>query len=612
MRGNRILAGRQHRRRCWPCAARAPASSTPPAPAVLPGFIESHMHVFPGGAGLASLQLDGVHGLDRAGRSVRAWAAAHPDDPIIYGVQASYQHPARAADPPPARPRPARPAARACTPSTATRSGPTPWRWSVAGLLHGRALPPGNEIVMGADGLATGELREPAAYAPLMALLPSGGREKLGITTGRDPEPPPTPEPRAPPTAPPSAAAWNGAPATASPRSTTWTATPTSSGLLRGAGRRRRAVLPDPRAVPHEERHDAGRPRGGGPGDARPLAAPTGSPATSSRSSSTACSIRPPPSCSTDYEGQPGNRGQPLFTPGADRRRRHPGRPAGLPGRRPLDRRCRRAPHARRLRRRPRAPTARATAATASSISSSIDPADIPRFQELGVVASMQPLHAPGPLSYPGHEMMALLGEAREPWTFAWRTLREAGARLCFASDWPVSPVDPLLSIQAALVRKPWRPGQPEQAQTLEQALAGYTSDNAWVEFAEDRKGHAEGGLPRRPRPARRRHRGHACRGASASLKVRATVCDGSGNLRGVGPPTAAASVRRRATATAAAVSARQTTDPLAPRRLDRGDLGRAHHRRLRQPGQARSPIATSSGQDGLAALVTITTQSSP
>ena len=92
-----------------------------------------------------------------------------------------------------------------------------------------------------------------------------------------------------------------------------------------------------------------------------------------------------------------------------------------------------------------------------------IDPADVPRFEELGVVASMQPLHAPGPLSYPGHEMMALLGERREPCTFAWRTLRDAGAHLCFASDWPVSPVDPLLSIQAAMVRRPWREASPSR-----------------------------------------------------------------------------------------------------------------------------------------------------
>ena len=155
-----------------------------------------------------------------------------------------------------------------------------------------------------------------------------------------------------------------------------------------------------------------------------------------------------------------------------------------------------------------------------------IDPADIPRFKELGVVASMQPLHAPGPLSYPGHEMMALLGAAREPWTFAWRTLRQAGAHLCFASDWPVSPVDPLLSIQAAMIRRPWRPDQPEQAQTLEQAIAGYTRDNAWVEFAEDRRGMLragyladlvllDGDLEATPTDAIRER------------KVQLTVCDG-------------------------------------------------------------------------------------
>ena len=138
----------------------------------------------------------------------------------------------------------------------------------------------------------------------------------------------------------------------------------------------------------------------------------------------------------------------------------------------------------------------------------------------------MQPLHAPGPLSYPGHEMMALLDEAREPFTFAWRTLRDAGAHLCFASDWPVSPLDPLLSIQAAVTRKPWREGQPEQAQTLHEAIAGYTRDGAWVEFAEGRKGVLkegcladlvvlDGDIEARPLETIR------------DLRVRLTVCDG-------------------------------------------------------------------------------------
>jgi predicted amidohydrolase YtcJ len=232
-----------------------------------------------------------------------------------------------------------------------------------------------------------------------------------------------------------------------------------------------------------------------------------------------------------DYEGQPGNRGQPLFTQEqidaavilADRLSFqvavHSIGDAGV--RRTLD--------------------AYAAASTANGPRDSrhrvehievIDPADVPRFQELGAVASMQPLHAPGPLSYPGHEMMALLGERRGPWTFAWRTLRDAGARLCFASDWPVSPVDPLLSIQAALTRRPWRPGQPEQAQTLDQALAGYTRDGAWVEFAEDRKGMLkegyladlvllDGDIEAVPANTIR------------ELKVRTTVCDGRVTYQG-------------------------------------------------------------------------------
>ena len=44
-----------------------------------------------------------------------------------------------------------------------------------AGLLHGASLPPGNEIVMGSDGLATGELREAAAFAPFSNSTPRAG-----------------------------------------------------------------------------------------------------------------------------------------------------------------------------------------------------------------------------------------------------------------------------------------------------------------------------------------------------------------------------------------------------------------------------------------------------
>jgi predicted amidohydrolase YtcJ len=495
---------------------------------VLPGFIESHLHVFPGGASLTSLQLNGVHGMDRLTAVVRAWAAAHPDDRLIYGVQASYQ----VLDEPPSRHLldkvlPDRPL------SVHAFDGHTVWAntkaLELAGLLHGKELLPGNEIVMGADGLATGELREPGAYSLLMAFLPSGGREKLGITTGRDPDPPTTPAQRAQDRA-------------TIARGLDWCVrhgitsihnmdgNPYQQELLReldDAGELGCRIR-----VPFHLKNDM---------TLADLEAGAQAMRARSRPDRVVCDFvkifvdgvldSTTAFMLEDYEGQPGNRGQPLFTQEqidaavilADRLgfqvAVHSIGDAGV--RRTLD--------------------AYAAASTANGPRDSrhrvehievIDPADVPRFQELGAVASMQPLHAPGPLSYPGHEMMALLGERRGPWTFAWRTLRDAGARLCFASDWPVSPVDPLLSIQAALTRRPWRPGQPEQAQTLDQALAGYTRDGAWVEFAEDRKGMLkegyladlvllDGDIEAVPANTIR------------ELKVRTTVCDGRVTYQG-------------------------------------------------------------------------------
>ena len=61
-----------------------------------------------------------------------------------------------------------------------------------AGIMKGRELPVGNEIVLDHNGIATGELREPAAYMLVQALTPTGGREWLGMTTGENPNPPAT------------------------------------------------------------------------------------------------------------------------------------------------------------------------------------------------------------------------------------------------------------------------------------------------------------------------------------------------------------------------------------------------------------------------------------
>jgi predicted amidohydrolase YtcJ len=115
--------------------------------------------------------------------------------------------------------------------------------------------------------------------------------------------------------------------------------------------------------------------------------------------------------------------------------------------------------------------------------------ADVPRFAELGVIASMQPPHPPGAMHFPLEPTLSRIGRKRWPLSYAWRTLKDAGARVVFASDWPVSPVDPMLGIQAAVLRKPWADGDPDQSFSLLEAVAGYTLEGAYAEFMEHRKG---------------------------------------------------------------------------------------------------------------------------
>ncbi len=117
-----------------------------------------------------------------------------------------------------------------------------------------------------------------------------------------------------------------------------------------------------------------------------------------------------------------------------------------------------------------------------------IGPDDIPRFKQLGVIASMQPYHAP-PSLHAGDIWPARVGAARWPLSFAWETLRQAGAQLAYGSDWPVVSMNPMLGLDAGLNRQPWAPGDPDQRQTLANLIAGYTRDGAYAEFMEHEKG---------------------------------------------------------------------------------------------------------------------------
>ncbi len=123
-----------------------------------------------------------------------------------------------------------------------------------------------------------------------------------------------------------------------------------------------------------------------------------------------------------------------------------------------------------------------------------IHPTDVPRFRELGVIASMQPLHAP--LSLDGGDVwLTRTGNQRWERSFAWRDIKNAGAKLALGSDWTVASFNPMLGIHAALNRQKWQPSDPDQRLTLEEILVGYTRDAAYAEFQENQKGQLKEGF---------------------------------------------------------------------------------------------------------------------
>ena len=120
-------------------------------------------------------------------------------------------------------------------------------------------------------------------------------------------------------------------------------------------------------------------------------------------------------------------------------------------------------------------------------------PEDMPRFKELGVIASMQTSHAP--LSREEDLVWtSRTGPQRWQISFPWRSLKDAGAHLSLGSDWTVAPFDPLINIHAALNRRKWSPDHPDQRLTLEECILGYTRDAAYAEFMEHQKGQVKEG----------------------------------------------------------------------------------------------------------------------
>ncbi|MGX5664463.1 amidohydrolase [Rhizobium daejeonense] len=453
---------------------------------VLPGFNEAHMHIFGGSVGLGQLSLMGVKGFEALKASVLAYAAANPDKPLLEGLYADYtilseeervtRHHLDAiiADRPFVMMAPDRHTAWANTIAL-----------EKAGILQGRDVGVGNEIVMGEDGLAAGELREGNAFGPVMALSETGGREMLGGATGGDPAHV-TPEQRATDIA----VIKRGLAYCASLGITSFQNMDGNLYQLEmlqeiedTEGLPVRARMPfhmknfmplsaiEEKAAAWRARFDTDKLRcnfvkmfmdGVTEGE-------------------TAVFV-------DDYSHKPGWKGEPLFSAEhfnsiaveADR--------LGLPVtvhaigdgavRMVLD--------------------GYEAAIEANGKRDSrnriehievVHPDDVPRFAKLGTVASMQPPHPPGSAGLPLEPYLTYIGRERWPFAFAWKTLVEAGAKIVFATDWPVSPLAPLSCIGDAMTRKPWADDMPDHRLSLMDTLAAYTRTSAWVEFMEDRKG---------------------------------------------------------------------------------------------------------------------------
>lgn len=125
-----------------------------------------------------------------------------------------------------------------------------------------------------------------------------------------------------------------------------------------------------------------------------------------------------------------------------------------------------------------------------------IDTADMRRFGQNGIIASVQPVHQTSDRLM----VEARLGPERLGGAYAWKSILSAGGKLAFGSDTPVEAPNPFAGLVAAFTREdqngePMGGWQPQERLTREQAFSAFTLGGANAAFAEDRLGSLSPGM---------------------------------------------------------------------------------------------------------------------
>ncbi len=444
---------------------------------LLPGFVESHMHLF-GGAELNHLHLGGVRGIAALRTAFEGFAVRRPGDGLLMGEGVDYgvlPHPMSRHD---------LDEVMADRP-IAVRSMDHHTVWAntaalrAAGLLHGAVMPHGHEVVMGADGLATGELLEFEAFDAVLALA-GVSRMYLGIARGAEPAEWPSDAER-------------GVDKDHLARGMAHCAAHGITTLVSMDGNRytlqllaemrtegrltQRVKVPfhfkpgmdlaelDRACAMHAEFADDWISSGfvklfmDGVVDTR-----------------TAAMLQ-------DYPGHPGQRGELLFSAQEFRAL------AAEIDRRGLQIAVHAIGDAAVRNTIDGYEAARVTNGARDSRHriehiELIDRADIARIAGLGITASLQPPHPPGAMDF---ALVGLECLARERWrdAYLWNSIVARGAAVCFASDWPVTDVSVLRGLQASQTRKPYGPDCADERLELMDSLRAYTAGGAWAAHLE-------------------------------------------------------------------------------------------------------------------------------